>query len=169
MLGAGEAIGEAPCDALQGLVRYGWWCEILKRAPQILVVWSITPDHRDGVRATQFYWGALEYICVHVRNSRLDLISKCSVKASSGYVLGVDRLERLLPQWVLCHLLRHQRETAVPPGTRDISDPTNVADDSDNDKSPIIDQQLRELCFCLVDLLHARFIRGTCGGEERSG
>jgi hypothetical protein len=57
----------------------------------------------------------------------------------------------------------------VPPDARDISDPTDVADDADDDSRRITDRRLREPCCRFVDVLRARLVRGTCGGRGRCG
>jgi hypothetical protein len=62
-----------------------------------------------------------------------------------------------------------QRAIAVPPDARDISDPTDVADDADDDERRINDRRRREPCCRFVDALRAPLVRGTCGISERCG
>lgn len=56
---------------------------------------------------------------------------------------------------------RAQRAIDAPPDERDISDPTDVADDAEDDEKRASCRELRDPCCPFVDLLRAAFVCGT--------
>lgn len=64
---------------------------------------------------------------------------------------------------------RDQRAIEAPPDERDISDPTDVADDADDEKPRPSWRMRRDPCCPFVDLLRAAFMRGTSGIGGRCG
>jgi hypothetical protein len=60
-----------------------------------------------------------------------------------------------------------QRAIEVPPETRDISDPTDVADDADDDGRRINDWRRREPCCLFIDIVRTPLVRGISGGSGR--
>jgi hypothetical protein len=60
-----------------------------------------------------------------------------------------------------------QRAIDVPPEMRDISDPTDVADDADDEGRCINDRRRREPCCLFVDMVRAPLVRGISGGSGR--